>query len=87
MDDLAVLELSQRLKRLGRTALIRTPIRTSGRRFLERGPWRTLMHCGLWLALRACGFNVERYADGWRGPGHQPPGSLMARALRPGRQQ
>jgi rSAM/selenodomain-associated transferase 2 len=72
MEDL---DLSQRLKRVGRTALVRTPIHTSGRRFLQRGPWRTLVQCGLLLTLRACRGNVDRYAEFWRGPDHQPPGS------------
>lgn len=38
MEDLV---LSQRLKRLGRVRLVRAPLRTSGRRFLLRGPRRT----------------------------------------------
>jgi hypothetical protein len=39
--DVALLEdldFSQRLKRAGRTVLIRVPLLTSGRRFLARGP-------------------------------------------------
>lgn len=69
MEDL---ELSQRLKRLGRTVLIRAPTRTSGRRFLQRGPFRTLIHCGLLLTVRACGADVDRYAEFWRGPADGP---------------
>lgn len=76
MEDL---ELSQRTKRLGRTALIRTPIQTSGRRFLERGPWLTLMQCGMLLTVRACGCDVDRYAQFWRGPDGLPPGSHLPR--------
>jgi hypothetical protein len=64
MEDL---ELSQCLKRLGRTALIRAPVQTSGRRFLQRGPWRTLVQCGLLLTARACGLDVDKYAEFWRG--------------------
>lgn len=78
MEDL---ELSQRLKRLGRTALIRAPLLTSGRRLLQRGPWRTLAQCGLLLTVRACGADVDRYAGFWRGPDGQPPGSVW-RSLR-----
>lgn len=73
MEDL---ELSQCLKRLGRTALIRAPVQTSGRRFLQRGPWRTLVQCGLLLTVRACGLDVDKYAEFWRGPdveAEEPP--------------
>ncbi len=73
MEDL---ELSQCLKRLGRTALIRAPVQTSGRRFLQRGPWRTLVQCGLLLTARACGLDVDKYAEFWRGPdveAEEPP--------------
>ena len=44
------LEFSQRLKRTGRSALIGVPLLTSGRRFLERGPWRTFFFI-VWLLL------------------------------------
>ncbi len=43
--DLAIMEnldIVRRLKRYGRVALVRAPLLTSGRRFLARGPWRTL---------------------------------------------
>lgn len=72
MEDL---ELSQCLKRLGRTALIRAPVQTSGRRFLQRGPWRTLVQCGLLLTVRACGLDVDKYAEFWRGSveAEEPP--------------
>lgn len=76
MEDL---ELSQRLKRIGRTVLIPVPTRTSGRRFLQRGPFRTLIHCGLLLTVRACGADVDRYAEFWRGPADAPPGSPVRR--------
>lgn len=79
MEDL---ELSQRLKRLGRTALIRAPLQTSGRRFLQRGPWRTLVQCGLLLTVRACGADVDRYAEFWRGRDDQVPGSPVTRSVR-----
>lgn len=72
MEDL---DLSQRLKRMGQTALVHAPVRTSGRRFLQRGPFRTLAYCGWLLTLRACAADLERYAERWRGPAHQPPGS------------
>jgi rSAM/selenodomain-associated transferase 2 len=76
--DLALLEdldLSQRLKRRGRTALVRTPLVTSGRRFLARGPWRTFSFI-VWLLLRhTLGLDTQRYAERWRGPAHRPPGS------------
>ena len=45
MEDL---DLSQRIKRRGRYVLVRSPLVTSGRRFLERGPWRTFFFIA-WL--------------------------------------
>ena len=72
MEDL---DLSQRLKRTGATRLIRVPVDTSGRRFLDRGPWRTLCHCGWLLTLWTLGCNTERYAERWCGPADQAPGS------------
>jgi rSAM/selenodomain-associated transferase 2 len=39
MEDI---ELSRRLKRLGRPACLRTKVRTSGRRWEQRGVWRTI---------------------------------------------
>jgi rSAM/selenodomain-associated transferase 2 len=72
MEDL---DLSQRLKRMGRTVLVRAPLRTSGRRFLSHGPWRTLSFIA-WLLLRhSLGLDTQRYADRWRGPANRPPGS------------
>ena len=69
------LDLSQRLKRTARTVLIPTPLRTSGRRFIARGPWRTFLLCVWLLVVRMLGFDVERYAERWRGPAGQAPGS------------
>jgi rSAM/selenodomain-associated transferase 2 len=72
MEDL---DFSQRLKRIGRTVLVRAPLRTSGRRFIARGPWRTLSIIA-WLLLRhTLGLDTQRYADVWRGPSDRPPGS------------
>jgi rSAM/selenodomain-associated transferase 2 len=72
MEDL---DLSQRLKRAGRTVLVPVPLLTSGRRFLVRGPWRTLVII-VWLLLRhTLGLDTERYAERWRGPAGRSPGS------------
>jgi rSAM/selenodomain-associated transferase 2 len=79
--DVALMEdliLSQALKRLGRTALIRTPILTSGRRFLARGPWRTFGLIVWLLLLHTLGRDTQRYAAGWRGPDDRTPGSAWA---------
>ncbi len=76
MEDL---DFSQRLKRAGRPALIRVPLLTSGRRFLARGPWRTFFFIVWLLFLYTLGFDTERYAERWRGPAHQPPGTPWAR--------
>lgn len=72
MEDLV---LSQRLKGVGPTTLIRTPLLTSGRRFLGRGPWRTLGFIIWLLFLHTLGFDTERYASRWRGPADRRPGS------------
>src|SRR5262249_33718869 len=64
--DVALMEdlrLSQRLKREGRTVLIRVPLLTSGRRFLARGPWRTFLFCVWLLALHTLRIDTERYAE------------------------
>ncbi len=47
MEDL---EMSGRLKAIGRTAFLRGPILTSSRRFQTYGPWRTI---GMMQVLRA----------------------------------
>jgi len=68
--DLALMEdldFSQRLKRRGRSVLVRVPLVTSGRRFLARGPWRTFAFI-VWLLTRwTLGLDTERYAERWRG--------------------
>ena len=64
MEDL---DFSQRLKRRGRSILIRAPVVTSGRRFLARGPWRTFFFIVWLLALWTLGVDTERYAERWRG--------------------
>lgn len=75
MEDLI---LSQRLKRMGPTTLIGTPLLTSGRRFLGRGPWRTLGFIIWLLFLHTLGLDTERYANRWRGPADRQPGSPWA---------
>jgi rSAM/selenodomain-associated transferase 2 len=69
------LDLSQRLKWTARTVLVPVPLLTSGRRFIARGPWRTFVLCVWLLAVRMFGFDVERYAERWRGPASEAPGS------------
>jgi len=72
MEDL---DFTQRLRRISRLVLIREPLRTSGRRFLARGPWRTFL-CIVWLLLlHTLRFDTQRYAERWRGPANRPPGS------------
>ena len=68
--DLALMEdldFSQRVKRHGRSVLIRAPLITSGRRFLTRGPWRTFGFIVWLLARWTLGLDTERYASRWRG--------------------
>lgn len=76
--DVALMEdlmLSQRLRRRGRYALIRTPLVTSGRRFLSRGPWRTFFFIVWLLFLHTLRIDTQHYAERWRGPAHLTPGS------------
>lgn len=69
------LDLTRRLKRLGRSVVIPVALETSGRRFLVRGPLRTLAF-STWLLLRyTLGLDTERYAERWRGPADGVPGS------------
>lgn len=82
MEDL---DFAQRLKRRGRSVLITTPLVTSGRRFLARGPWRTFFFI-VWLLGRwTLGLDTERYAERWRGPATKTPGTpWSAERARPG---
>lgn len=70
MEDL---DFTRRLKRFGRTVLIRDPLITSGRRFTARGPWRTFFFIVWLLLLYTLGFDTERYAERWRRPIGRPP--------------
>jgi hypothetical protein len=72
MEDL---DFTQRLKRRGRTVLIRESLHTSGRRFLTRGLWRTFLFIVWLLLLHTLRFDTQRYAERWRGPANRPPGS------------
>jgi len=77
------LDFAQRLKRRGRSILVREPLRTSGRRFLSRGPWRTFFFIVWLLALHTLGLDTQRYAERWRGPADRTPGMLWSPGLRP----
>jgi rSAM/selenodomain-associated transferase 2 len=72
MEDL---DFSQRLKRRGRSVLVRAPLVTSGRRFLARGPWRTFFFIVWLLTLHTLRLDTARYAERWRGPADRPPGT------------
>jgi rSAM/selenodomain-associated transferase 2 len=72
MEDV---DFTRRLKRIGQTVLIRAALRTSGRRFVARGPWRTFLFIIWLLLLYSLGFDTQRYAERWRGPANRPPGS------------
>jgi len=80
--DLALMEdldFTQRLRRRGRSVLITTPLVTSGRRFLTRGPWRTFAFILWLLALWTLRLDTQRYAERWRGPANQTPGAPWKR--------
>jgi rSAM/selenodomain-associated transferase 2 len=77
MEDL---DLSQRLKRSGRTALIRSPLVTSGRRFINRGPWCTFAFIVWLLFLHTLRLDTQRYARRWQGPPDGVPGTRWTRA-------
>jgi hypothetical protein len=62
--------------------LVRTPLLTSGRRFLARGPWRTFFFIVWLLILHTPRLDIQRYADRWRGPAWLPPGSPWPQADR-----
>jgi rSAM/selenodomain-associated transferase 2 len=80
MEDL---DFAQRLKRRGRSVLVREPLRTSGRRFLARGPWRTFFFIVWLLALYTLRLDTERYAERWRGPADGAPGMPWPRGVGP----
>ena len=80
LDLMEDLDLSQRLKRRGRTALIRSPLVTSGRRFIDRGPWRTFAFIVWLLFLHTLRLDTRRYARRWQGPLDAVPGSRWSRS-------
>ena len=59
-------ELAVRMKRLGRTAIIPLPVRTSGRRFLEKGLVRTTVLNWLIVFAFRMGVSPERLANWYR---------------------
>lgn len=69
------LEFTQRLQRMGRSVLVPVPVRTSGRRFLECGPWRTLLFIVWLLTLHTLRLDTQRYASAYHGPAGQAPGA------------
>jgi rSAM/selenodomain-associated transferase 2 len=79
------LDFSQRLKRLGNTALVSAPLHTSARRFLARGPWQTFCFNVWLLALHTLGLDAQPYAGRYHGPEGLPPGSPWPRGPAPQR--
>jgi len=60
-------ELVRKLRRIGRIAIAPMPIRTSARRWLANGVWRTTLTNQACVVARRLGVSPERLA-GWRGP-------------------
>jgi hypothetical protein len=60
--------------------LIRAPLRTSARRFIARGPWRTFSFIVWLLLLYTLGRDTQRYAERWGGPEDRSPGSRPSRS-------
>lgn len=54
MEDM---EFSRRLRRSGPVAVLDPPLESSTRRHLGRGPWRTSIQNGLFIALYKCGLS------------------------------
>lgn len=79
MEDL---DLTRRLKREGRAVLVRAALRTSGRRFIARGPWRTFFFIVWLLLLETLRLDAQRHAERWRGPADREPGSPWSRGDR-----
>lgn len=58
-------ELCRRLRRLGRLTLLRPPIVTSARRFVEGGVWRVFLHdVRIWF-LHAVGLSTGHYGPAY----------------------
>ena len=60
-------ELASRMKRLGRTVVLPLPVRTSGRRFLQKGRLRTAILNWTIVAAYHLGASPERLARWYRG--------------------
>src|SRR5262249_14151787 len=70
MEDL---EFSRRLRRAGAVAVLDPPISSSGRRHLERGPWRTTIENVLLIVLYRCGVSPARLHRWYYCPRTSPP--------------
>lgn len=84
--NLAVMEdfaLVRRLRRLGRIAMADAAVRTSARRWLKNGLWRTTLLNQACLAAYCAGISVDRIA-GWRvRSSAKGDASLMSSTLAP----
>lgn len=60
------LEFCVQMRRFGRTILIRKPLLTSGRRFLNGGIAKTFLWIAILLARHRLGIDTERYASVYR---------------------
>jgi rSAM/selenodomain-associated transferase 2 len=65
-------DFSRRMLRLGRTAILQPPVKTSPRRFLDRGIVRQMMLNWSILGRDLLGLPLQRQATRYRGHNHNP---------------
>ncbi len=66
MEDI---EFSRRLRAAGQIAVLDPPVRTSARRHMRKGAWRTTMQNGLFIALYHLGVSPHRLHRWYYGSG------------------
>jgi rSAM/selenodomain-associated transferase 2 len=70
MEDI---EFSRRLRAAGKVAVLDPPVRSSARRHLNRGAWRTSIQNGLFILLYHLGVSPHRLHRWYYGAAERPP--------------